>query len=309
MRQVRFARRTGFTLIELLVVVAIIALLLAVLLPSLRRAKDQAQEVRCASNLRGFGVGFHTYAGENKTYFCSGSFDPDVDHGRDGPVDRVGWVADLVNAQTAFPGQQLCPTSPAQYNQKLRPKEFSTLEFYTKLEADDLIARGYNTNYTQAWYMGRTQCTKADGQVKHLGSTVGALRERWLNLVPASRVPFVGDGRTDTDEEVDNKRYAKTMTDGPYGGAPYEIQGYADLGPTHGFGSLISGNKKDHDRDRANVLFGDGHVSVFVDADRDGEFGLNVDATPYTQTDLDEGVVFDGVLSIGRRSEDPWRLQ
>ena len=49
-------KREGFTLIELLVVVAIIALLMAVLMPSLQRAKRQAGSVACQSNLKQLGV-------------------------------------------------------------------------------------------------------------------------------------------------------------------------------------------------------------------------------------------------------------
>lgn len=52
----------GFSLIEMLVVISIMALLLAVLLPSLRKARRQAQVVVCASNLRHIGVAIHTYA-------------------------------------------------------------------------------------------------------------------------------------------------------------------------------------------------------------------------------------------------------
>ncbi|HVS72961.1 MAG TPA: prepilin-type N-terminal cleavage/methylation domain-containing protein [Phycisphaerae bacterium] len=57
-------RRAGFTLIELLVVVAIIALLISILLPSLARARDQAKKTACASNLHQLGIALSTYAGE-----------------------------------------------------------------------------------------------------------------------------------------------------------------------------------------------------------------------------------------------------
>ncbi len=54
--------KKGFTLIELLVVIAIIALLLAILLPSLRMAKEQSRRMICATNLKALGTGFALYA-------------------------------------------------------------------------------------------------------------------------------------------------------------------------------------------------------------------------------------------------------
>jgi prepilin-type N-terminal cleavage/methylation domain-containing protein/prepilin-type processing-associated H-X9-DG protein len=58
-------RRLGFTLIELLVVIAIIALLLSVLLPALRRVKEQAREVICKTNLKQYGYAMTAYLSEN----------------------------------------------------------------------------------------------------------------------------------------------------------------------------------------------------------------------------------------------------
>lgn len=58
-------RPSAFTLLELLVVIAIVALLLAILLPSLRRAKEYARRLGCANNLHQTGLSLSMYADDN----------------------------------------------------------------------------------------------------------------------------------------------------------------------------------------------------------------------------------------------------
>ncbi len=65
-------RTRAFTLIELLVVIAIIAVLMAILMPSLRLARDQARRVHCVSNVKALALAWFMYKDENDDKLVGG---------------------------------------------------------------------------------------------------------------------------------------------------------------------------------------------------------------------------------------------
>jgi len=81
-------KRKGFTLIELLVVIAIIAILAAILLPALARAREAARRASCQNNLKQWGLIYKMYSGENKDMFPRIGTEQSCDD----PA-ALGWVA------------------------------------------------------------------------------------------------------------------------------------------------------------------------------------------------------------------------
>src|SRR5438270_5316559 len=68
-------RRSGFTLIELLVVIGIIGLLISILLPALRKAREQANAVICQSNQRQLMIAFLMFANDHQQHLPGNYFD------------------------------------------------------------------------------------------------------------------------------------------------------------------------------------------------------------------------------------------
>ncbi len=67
--RVRAVQKKAFTLIELLIVIAVIALVMALLMPAMARARQQGRSVLCSSNLRQMSFAAAMYANENDEYF------------------------------------------------------------------------------------------------------------------------------------------------------------------------------------------------------------------------------------------------
>ncbi len=164
--------RRGFTLIELLVVVAIIALLIAILLPSLSKAKRNAQKAACMANLKAMGQEFGIYAAQFNDVL------PEVSG------DGSGWMHDehpatvLLMLSSAPAGAITTATSGADYARRT---------YYCPVIPEK--------NYDNAWILNGTSTTdralgysmlnyrlNAAGMAP-LGTTIGGAAG-WLTGLP-----------------------------------------------------------------------------------------------------------------------------
>jgi prepilin-type N-terminal cleavage/methylation domain-containing protein len=110
MRSLR-SKSCAFTLIELLVVIAIIAILAAMLLPALSRAKAKAQRITCVNNLKQVGLGMRLWADNNEGKF-PWKLDQSLGGGKPNGTDnaKVNLQLSLVSNELASTKILLCPS-------------------------------------------------------------------------------------------------------------------------------------------------------------------------------------------------------
>ena len=106
----RISRAVGFTLIEVLVVVAVIALLAAILLPSLSRARQSAQRAGCLANIRSLALAQVMYANVQKDLLVVAG---------DGSYDIQGSWIGLLERESAHALVRRCPSDRSRYFESL----------------------------------------------------------------------------------------------------------------------------------------------------------------------------------------------
>jgi prepilin-type N-terminal cleavage/methylation domain-containing protein len=125
----------GFSLVELLVVIGIIGVLIGILLPALSRAREQANVVACASNMRQIGFAMLAYANANRGQM----FPSDPGGPTDYPPDDQQWFVFVLNAKPPNP----VPADPAKWIPKILtcPLDLDPVNAHTYMLNDHINAR------------------------------------------------------------------------------------------------------------------------------------------------------------------------
>jgi prepilin-type N-terminal cleavage/methylation domain-containing protein/prepilin-type processing-associated H-X9-DG protein len=262
--------RAGFTLVELLVVIGIIALLISILLPSLNRARETANRVKCASNLKQVGQAILLYSNENRNAY---------------PRSRYSGSA----AATVIPTWG----SPYAANVDVKAVATTTSDPFATVTAQPTYGNVTNDVTAALYLLLRTQdlvpevfiCPSSNAEKFDYGGggASAAYFTNWPGPAVKDNLSYSYQNPYPSSVGVGNGfKLNNSIT------AEFAVMSDKNPGMTQGTDNVTAvmstsssrdtrqGNSSNHDKDGQNVLYGDGHVEFqqnpFVGVQRDNIF-------------------------------------
>ncbi|UCG58254.1 MAG: type II secretion system protein [Phycisphaerales bacterium] len=185
--------RRGFTLIELLVVIAIIAVLMAILMPSLRLARDQGRFINCVNNLRSLSLAWFMYQDDNDNKLVDGHVPRSASFKDKSQFPDAFWVEPPQDEATTYMGD----SNPTVEHEWWGIKRGALYRYVKEIDVYRCPSDQRKRNPLQATWRSYAIAGGMNGEEKYPGWTGRAIK--WYSEIrnPATKYVFV--------EESDNR--------------------------------------------------------------------------------------------------------